>query len=190
VTDEDFARARPEDTRAFVIDAFVDVSQIRPIFFETPYLVEPQGKNAHAYLLLRKTLEKTGLAAISKGVLRTRERLAAIYPDGDYLILNTLRFVHEMRQRKPPELMQKPARISAAEMKMAEQLIGQLSHVWEPSSYRDEYRDQLLAYIRRKAKSGEARRIYTPEEAPAAVPTPRGDLMSLLKASVKRPRTA
>ena len=185
VTDEDFARARPEDSHAFVIDAFVDVAEIRPVFFETPYLLEPQGKDAHAYQLLRKTLEKTQRAAISKGVLRTRERLAAIYPDGDYLVLNTLRFVHELRKRTPPPLMEKPAKVSAAELKMAEQLIGQMSHGWDPASYHDDYHDQLLAYIQKKAKAGEARRIYAPDEVPAAPQGPRGDLMSLLKASVK-----
>lgn len=184
VTDEDFARARPEDPHAFVIDAFVEAAEIRPVFFETPYLLEPQGKDAHAYLLLRRTLEKTKVAAIAKGVLRTRERLAAIYPDGDFLILNTLRFAHELRKRDLPPLMEKPVKIGPAELKMAEQLIRQMSRGWDPSSYHDEYREQLLSYIQKKAKAGEARKIFAPEEVPAASAAPRGDLMSLLKASV------
>lgn len=185
VTEEDFARARPEDTHAFVIDAFVDAAEIRPVFFDTPYLLEPQGKDAHAYVLLRKTLEKTQKAAVSKGVLRTRERLAAIYPDGDFLILNTLRFVHELRERELPPILKKIPKLGAAELKMAEQLIAQMDQGWDPASYHDEYRDQLLEYIQKKAKAGEARKIYTADEVPAAPKAPRGDLMSLLKASVK-----
>lgn len=184
VTEEDFARARPEDPHAFVIDAFVNTAEIRPVFFDTPYLLEPQGKDAHAYVLLRRALEKSGMAAISKGVLRTRERLAAVYPEGQFLILNTLRFVHELREREVPALLEKPVKISPAELKMAEQLLGQMSHGWDPAAYQDEYRDQLLSYIQKKAKAGEARKIYDPDEVPAAA-TPRGDLMSLLKASVK-----
>lgn len=185
VTEEDFARARPEDSHAFVIDAFVDTTEIRPVFFDTPYLLEPQGKDAHAYLLLCKILEKTGKAAIAKGVLRTRERLAAIYPDGDFLILNTLRFVHELRKRELPPLLEKPAKLGAAEIQMAEQLISQMATGWEPASYHDEYHEQLLSYIQKKAKAGEARKIYEPGAAAPSGETPRGDLMSLLKASVK-----
>jgi len=185
VTDQDFARARPEDSHAFVIDAFVDGTEIRPVFFDTPYLLEPQGKDAHAYVLLRKTLEKTGKAAIAKGVLRTRERLAAIYPDGEFLILNTLRFVHELRERELPPILEKPAKLGPAELRMAEQLISQMAGGWDPASYHDEYHDQLLSYIRKKAKAGEARKIYEPEAAAPSSETPRGDLMSLLKASVK-----
>ncbi len=154
VTDRDFERARPEDSHAFVIDAFVRVAEIRPVFFDTPYLLEPQGNDAHAYLLLRTTLEKTGMAAIAKGVLRTRERLASIYPDGDFLILNTLRFVHELRARELPPLLEKPAKLGSSELRMAEQLISQMAHGWDPSSYHDDYREQLLSYIRRKAKAG------------------------------------
>jgi len=185
VTDQDFARARPEDSHAFVIDTFVDAAEIRPLFFETPYLLEPQGKDAHAYVLLRMTLEKTQKAAIAKGVLRTRERLSAIYPDGEFLILNTMRFIHELRERELPPLLEKPAKLGASELRMAEQLIGQMSNGWDPASYHDDYREQLLGYIRKKAKAGEARKIYEPEASAPAPETPRGDLTALLKASVR-----
>ena len=185
VTEQDFARARPEDAHAFVIDAFVEAAEIRPLFFDTPYLLEPQGKDAHAYLLLRTTLGKTGKAAIAKGVLRTRERLAAIYADGEFLILNTLRFVHELRERELPPILMKPTKLGASELRMAEQLISQMANGWDPASYHDEYREQLLSYIRKKAKAGEARKIYEPEAGAPESETPRGDLLTLLKASVK-----
>lgn len=194
VTDEDFARARPQDAHAFVIDTFVDLAEIRPPFFDTPYLLEPQGKDAHAYVLLRDTLEKTGKAAVAKGMLRTRERVAAIFAEGGFLILNTLRYVHELRERDPSPLMEKPQKPSASEIKMAEQLIDQMSGGWDPAAYHDEYRDQLLSYIRKKAKAGEAHKIYAPEEAATPAATSHGDLMSLLKASVgdrkRRSKTA
>src|SRR6185295_7034492 len=132
---------------------FVDLNEIRPPFFDTPYLLDPLGKDAHAYQLLRQTLEKTGKAAIAKGVLRTRERLGAILADGEFLILNTLRFVHEMRKRELPDLLTKKAKIAPAELKMAEQLIEQMSGSWKPQNYQDEYREQLLGYIKRKAKA-------------------------------------
>ncbi|HZE96073.1 MAG TPA: Ku protein [Planctomycetota bacterium] len=185
VTDEDFARARPQDAHAFVIDTFANLAEIRPPFFDTPYLLEPLGKDAHAYILLRKTLEKSGKAAVARGMLRTRERLAAIFPEGEFLILNTLRYLHELREREASPLLEKPVKLAPSELKMAEQLIEQMSGSWDASKYHDEYHDQLLGYIRKKAKAGEARKIYKPEEGAPAAATSHGDLMSLLKASVE-----
>jgi DNA end-binding protein Ku len=127
-------------------------------------------------------------------MLRTRERLAAIFAEGDFLILNTLRYLHELRDREPSPLQEKPAKLAPAELKMAEQLVQQMTEAWDPSGYRDDYHDQLLSYIRKKAQAGEARKIFSPEEVPAPAETPRADVMSLLKASVgqgkRRPKTA
>lgn len=201
VTDEDFARARPKDNRALDILGFIDLAQLSPTYFDRPYLLEPSGRDAQAYLLLRDTLAKTGKAAVAKGVLRTRERLGAILAEGDFLILNLLRFQHEMAARKPPEILTRTEAPRAEEVKMAERLVEQMTVPWTPEKYRDEYREQLLRYIEEKAKAGEARRIYSPEEAEEAAPTtPRKNLMRLLKESVeaaapaekpkRRPRSA
>ena len=185
VTDEDFARARPRDNRALSIHAFVDLKEISPAYFDRPYLVEPAGRDAQAYLLLRDTLAKTGRAAIAQGVLRTRERLGAILAEGDFLLLNLLRFQHEMAARKPPESLSRADPPRPDEIKMAERLVEQMSEPWAPEKYHDDYRDQLLSYIEEKAKAGEARRIYTPEEGQDVAPsTPRKNLMRLLKESV------
>jgi DNA end-binding protein Ku len=201
VTDEDFARARPKDSRALNILGFVDLSTLSPTYFDRPYLLEPAGRDAQAYLLLRDTLAKTGKAAVAQGVLRTRERLGAILPEGDFLILNLLRFQHEMASRKPPEILSRAEAPRPEEVKMAERLVEQMTVPWTPEKYRDEYREQLLQYIEEKAKAGEARRIYSPEEAEEGAPsTPRKNLMRLLKESVeasapaekpkRRPRSA
>lgn len=195
VTDEDFARARPKDKRAMGIHAFVDVATLSPTYFDRPYLMEPAGRDAQAYVLLRDTLAKTRKAAIAQGVLRARERLGAIFAEGEFLILNLLRFQHEMVARKPPEALLQADKPKADELKMAEKLIEQLTRPWTPEAYHDDYRDQLLSYIEAKAKAGEARRVYSPEEE-AAPKAPRGDLMRLLKQSVqgekpkRRPRSA
>jgi DNA end-binding protein Ku len=133
--------------------------------------------------------------AVAQGVLRTRERLVAILPEGEFLLLNTLRYLHEFRSPEVSELLEKPGKLTPAEIKMAEQLVEQMSGPWDPSGYHDDYREQLLTYIRGKAKAGEARKIYAPEkEEPAPAATRRTDLMSLLKASVgdrtRRSKTA
>jgi DNA end-binding protein Ku len=198
VTDEDFARARPKDGRALNILGFVDLSTLSPTYFDRPYLLEPAGKDAQAYLLLRDTLAKTGKAALAQGVLRTRERLGALLAEDDFLILNLLRYQHEMNARKPPEILSRAERPRPEEVKMAERLVEQMTVPWTPEKYRDEYREQLLKYIEEKARAGEARRIYSPEEEEAAPSTPRKNLMRLLKESVaasaekpkRRPKSA
>ncbi|HEX7897002.1 MAG TPA: Ku protein [Planctomycetota bacterium] len=185
ITDEDFARARPKDNRALSIRAFVDLKELSPAYFDRPYLVEPAGKDAQAYVLLRDTLARTGKAAVAQGVLRTRERLGAILAEGDFLLLNLLRYQHEMAARKPPESLARADQPRPDEVKMAERLVEQKTERWKPERYHDDYHDQLLAYIEEKAKAGEARRIYTPEEAADVAPTtPRRNLMRLLKESV------
>ena len=200
ITDEDFARARPKDNRALSIRGFVDLKELSPAYFDRPYLVEPAGRDAQAYVLLRDTLARTGRAAIAQGVLRTRERLGAILPEGDFLVLNLLRYQHEMAERKAPESLARADRPRPEEIKMAERLVEQMTEPWKPERYRDDYHDQLLKYIEAKAKAGEARRIYGPEEAGDVAPTtPRRNLMRLLKESVgaakpervkRRPRSA
>ncbi|HYE97874.1 MAG TPA: Ku protein [Planctomycetota bacterium] len=184
ITDEDFARARPKDNRSLSIQAFVDLKGLSPAYYDRPYLLEPSGRDAQAYVLLRDTLAKTGKAAIAQGVLRTRERLGAIFAEGDYLLLNLLRYQHEMAARKPPEILSKADPPRPEEIKMAERLVEQMTEPWAPEKYRDTYREQLLDYIEKKAAAGEARRVYTPEEeeAPRA---PGKNLMRLLKESVE-----
>src|SRR5205085_738880 len=83
--------------------------------------------------------------------LRTRERLAAIFADGNFLILNTLRYLHELREREASPLLERPPKLASAELKMADQLVEQMAGPWDPSLYHDEYHDQLLAFIRKHA---------------------------------------
>jgi DNA end-binding protein Ku len=187
VTEEDFARARPKGTHSLEILGFVRLAEIRPPFFDTPYYLEPSGKDAHAYVLLRKMLEQTKRAAIAKGVLRTRERLGAIFPEGDFLIFNTLRYAHELRRREAPQALQEAKPPTAPETSMAEQLISSMETPFRPGQYRDEYREELLSYIKKKAGAGESRQIYSPQaaaEAPAGETAEPRDLMQLLKQSI------
>ena len=186
VTEEDFARARPKGAHALEILGFVKLAEIRPPFFDTPYYLEPSDKAVHAYALLRDTLAHAKRAAIAKAVLRTRERLGAIFPEGPFLIFNTLRYAHEMRRRDAPAALLEARAPGKSESAMAGQLVGSMETRFQPAKYRDEYREELLAYIRKKAASGQRRHIFEPQAA--AAPTsesaePR-DLMQLLKESL------
>lgn len=189
VTEEDFARARPKDSRALDLLGFLSPSDIPAAHFETPYFVEPAGKDAHAYGLLRDALREAKKAALAKGVLRTRERLGLLLADEDGLRFNTLRFPVEMRKRPDSELLKSADPPTRAELEMARKLVREMGIRWAPREYRDEYREQLLRYIRAKAKAGEARHVYEPEAAEGVPEGPsRVDLMRLLRESVKAPR--
>lgn len=185
VTDEDFARARPKGARSLEISGFLKLSEIPVPHFDTPYFLEPAGKDAHAYVLLHETLEQSKMAAMARGVLRTRERLGAIFAQGELLYFNTLRFPHEMRRRNAPEALARVKAVTKPELEMARRLIEEMQTTWKPAAYRDEYREELLSYIRQKAKAGESRTIYEPAPEEAVEKTPdAADLMQLLKRSL------
>jgi DNA end-binding protein Ku len=185
VTDKDFARARVEATQTFAIRDFVPARAIDVRYFDEPYYLAPAGKPAaKAYALLREALAHTERVGIGTIVLRQREHLAALAPTGAALVLSTLRYAYEIRR---PDALDLPAAGRGAdkrELALARQLIDTLATDWDPTRYRDTYRDVLLKVIEQKAK-GE----------PISVPAPRKparvvSLMDALQQSLKAPRRA
>jgi DNA end-binding protein Ku len=185
--DEDLRRVAPERVRTIEIVAVVDRERIPPYFYDTPYFLEPEGRGAKGYVLLREALRATGKVAVARVVIRARERLAALVAEGPLLLLNTIRFAYELRDPKDLRLPGegKSSGVSDRELDMARRLLEEMIEPWKPEQYKDEYREKLLEYVRRKQSAGEEREI---REAPAreAVESPPGDLKGLLKKSVAR----
>lgn len=177
LTDEDFKKASPEKTKLIEIAEFVNETEIDSMYFETPYYLQPEKFGVKPYALLRDALIKTGKVGLGTHVLRTRENLVLIKPHDDLLILNKIRFQQEIRdpeEIKTPETNNKPS-----ELKMAVQLIEQLSGEFDISKYKDTYSQKLLKFIEAKAKG---KPIKT---SPLRVVHSRNhDLMSQLKASL------
>ena len=177
LTDEDFKKASPEKTKMIEIVEFVNETEIGTMYFETPYYLQPEKSGVKPYTLLRDALKKTGKVGLGTLVLRTRENLVLIKPHNDFLILNKIRFEQEIRdpeEIKAPESHSKPA-----ELKMAIQLIEQLSGEFDISKYKDTYSQKLLKLIEAKAK-GKPLKI-----SPLRVVHSRSrDLVSQLKASL------
>ena len=190
VTDKDFEQANVEATQSITILDFVDTGAISSQYYDTPYYLEPLKNGRRAYALLREVLQKTGKIGIAKVVLRTRQHLAALVPQGPLLVLNTLRYPHELRDASRLDLPQsddKKAAVSSQEVKMAEQLVGSMTGEWQPDKYRDEYHDDLLKLIERKVKAGQTKAVESAAEAPR--PKREGkviDMMQLLRQSVKQ----
>jgi DNA end-binding protein Ku len=184
VEPEDFAKANVKATQTIDIQDFVPVDQIDAVHFETPYYVVPQKRAAKAYVLLREALRKKDAAAIATFVLRTREHLVAVMPTGDALLLEVLRFGHELKDVSDVPLPSKSeeANISARESAMAEQLIDGMMTEWDAAKYRDAYYRDVRKIIDEKARKGEARERHAKVEGTVADDVV--DLLDLLKRSV------
>lgn len=151
---EDFKRANVEATQTVDIVGFVDASDIPAIYYEAPYYTAPGKHGDKGYVLLRETLERQKKVAVATVVIRTRQHIAALYPRGRLLILNTLRYQNEIRDAKDieaPEDM-KDAKVQPNELKMAERLIDEMTIRWDPKQFHDTYTEDLLKMIEEKAQ--------------------------------------
>ena len=183
LTDEDFTHANVKASQTIEIQDFVDAASIQPAFFERPYFLLPDKRGERAYSVLRQVMAKRGLAAVGLLVLRTRQHLCAVMPEGDFLALDLLRFDHELRPASelPAGANGGGAKPTSKELALAEDLVDRMVTDWDPSKYKDAYRDDLLDAIRQKAKTGTVEPRNVPEEAR---PEPI-DLVRLLKRSVE-----
>ena len=178
LTNEDFEKASPEKNKQITIEEFVDEKDIDSIYFESPYYLQPEKSGTKAYALLKEALEKTGKVGLGTFVLRNRESLVVIKPYNDVLILNKIRYQQEIRDTdeiKVPAAHNKPG-----ELKMAIQLIEQLSGEFDISKYKDTYTDKLLKLIKAKAKGKKIAPTHL-----RVVHSPGRDLMAQLKASLE-----
>ncbi|MEX6688244.1 Ku protein [Danxiaibacter flavus] len=181
VLDEsDFEKASPEKTKHIEIMQFVNESEIDSIYFEVPYYLEPEKTGARAYALLREALAKTGKAGVGMFVMRNREHVCLIKASGDVIVLNRIRFAQEIRDTSSLNLPGKTSK--PAEVKMAINLIDQLTEAYDPSKYKDDYTDKLLKIIHAKAKGK-----TLPYKPMKVVHSTSKDLMEQLKASLSSP---
>ncbi|HSS32364.1 MAG TPA: Ku protein [Solirubrobacterales bacterium] len=172
----------PEKSRAIDVLDFVEIEEIDPMYFNSPYYLGPAEGAEKAYSLLAAAMESSGKAAIARFVFRNKEQLAAIRADDEVLTLTTMRFADEVVPASDLDdaFPESKAKVAKNEQQMAEQLIDSLSSKFDPASYRDEYREQLLGLIERKA---EGKEIVAPEaEAPKTTKSP--DLMAALEQSI------
>jgi DNA end-binding protein Ku len=179
---EEMAALAPEKTRAIDVLDFVDLEQIDPIYFDSPYYLGPAEGAEKAYSLLAKAMETSGKVAIARFVFRNKEHLAAIRSTGGTLTLTTMRFADEVVSPDELEdvLPAKAPKVARKEQQMAEQLIDSLSTEFDPGAYRDEYREQLMSLIERKAEGKEV--VASEAKEPKATKAP--DLMAALEESI------
>jgi DNA end-binding protein Ku len=182
---EDFKRASAKKTELIDIVSFSDERDIDTKLFDKPYYVEPEKKSAKAYALLRDALAKSGKVGVAKFVMRDKEHLGVLRPDGKILILDQLRYLDEIRD---PEEVTLPAKAdySKKEFDLAMTLIDSQTEAFDPKDYKDTYTDELWKVIKAKAK-GKLERIKEPE---GVEPTDVTDILEMLKKSLdEKPRS-
>ena len=152
---EDIASAAPETHESVEIEAFVDADAIDVRYFEKPYVLVPGKKAEKGYVLLRETLLKARKIGVARVVIRTREYLAAVMPQGDALVLMMMRYPQELVDPSEYKLPQGKAadyRVTARELAMATQLVESMATRWQPDDYHDEFRARLSEIIRKRIK--------------------------------------
>jgi DNA end-binding protein Ku len=186
VTDEDLEAVAPRKTRTIDIEAFVDLDDVDPIYFDHPYFLAPVGEaegNLRAYQLLVEVMASTERAALGRFVMRTKEYLVLVQVRDDRLALTTMRFHDEVRPAKDIDIGgRKPAK---KQLDAAKALIEALSTDWDPGRYEDCYRERLLDVIERKRK-GRKITVAEPERADTGPPP---DIMAALRESLERARS-
>jgi DNA end-binding protein Ku len=185
ITKDDFKTAAIEKTKTIDILDFVDPDDVDERYFETPYYLQPGKGSDRAYALLREAIRDSGKIGIAKIILRDAQHLAAVEAIDQAIVLTMMRFADELadlddftfpaaKDIRPPEL------------KMAKQLIDNLSATWEPGKYTDEYRDNLMKVIQGKIK-GRQPKLQERETKQSADVI---DLMTRLRASLEGKGTA
>ncbi len=184
VTDEELGSVEPRKTRTIDIEAFVQLADVDPVYFDHPYFLVPAGDSEgtlRAYRLLVEVMGRTERVALGRFVMRTKEYLAAVRAREGALLLTTMRFHDEVRPTQPiPTGGKKPAK---KQLDSAVALIEALATDWEPARYEDCYRERLGRVIESKRKR---RKIEAPK--PEKEPAPVPDLMDALQRAIDNVR--
>jgi len=170
LSDEEIKAAFPKSTQTIEIECFVKASEIEFLLLERPFYLEPIGRGEKVYVLLREAMLAAGVIGIARVVMHTKEPLAALVPSGNALVLNTIRWASEIRpstELNLPAPGKAAANLKPAEMKMAAQLISDMSSAWKPDDYADNFTSAMGALIKQKHAAGETEQVTPLEDAPA-----------------------
>jgi DNA end-binding protein Ku len=186
VTREEMKEAAPGKSDMIEITDFVDLDDIDPKYFRQTYYLAPKGKGAdRAYTLLRQAMQETKKVGIATLVLRDKEHLVAVRPGDDVLMLETMYFEDEIRQpQQELDYLPQADHTDTRELTVAKQLIEALTAPWEPSHYKNTYRDRIEELVEKK-RAGHAV-VFGDTERPKSNVI---DLMAALEASIDKSRS-
>lgn len=188
LSEADFKHANVKASEMIAVDTFCGLSDVSPMYYDTPYFLSPGRGGQKVYSLLRQALEATQKVAVGTFVMRGRQHLCVVAPSGRWLMLLTLRFADEMLS--PPQTKAADSgksSVSAAELSIAKQLVQGMSGAFKPERFKDTYRADLRRRIKEKIRKNQTHALATEVTAAAARPKAQViDLMAALKASLKQ----
>jgi DNA end-binding protein Ku len=187
LSDDEIKNAYPKRTQTIAIETFVKATDVSFMYTEKPYYLAPDGKAERVYALLRESLTQAGVIGIARFVLHNKEHLAALIPAGPALMLGTLRWAEEIRSPDALELPKAGAAANSlkpAELKMAQQLIAEMTSDWKPEQFTDDFTSAIRALVQKKAKAGDKATVEPFEEAPDVGGDNVVDLTELLRQSL------
>ena len=188
ISPEEIEAVYPRTTQTIEIQRFIDAQELPFLYLERPYYVAPINKGQKVYALLREVLLKTGKVGLAKVVIATKQHLAVLVPSGRAMVLNLLRWGDEVKTLEGLDLPAagvKGANVSAAEMKMAEQLVDSMSGKWKPEDFKDEFKSAVMKIVQKKVKAGDTETVIEPEEDAPEDSSNVIDLTELLQRSLK-----
>lgn len=177
LTKDDFEKLPLPNKNTIEITSFIQSQEIDPVFYDKAYYIEPDEAAKKPFTLFMKAMTEKGMVAVAKVSIRTKERLCCLRSYGGTLMMNTLLYPDEVRVEKNKSLPD--VQISEKEMAMAGSLIDLMADDFEPTNYKDSYREALMQVIEAKL---EGREIY---ESPAVPSSNVIDLMDALQASME-----
>jgi DNA end-binding protein Ku len=178
IDDKDMDNIPLATAHSIDITEFVPSDDIEPGLYYSAYYVEPEELGKKPYHLLRKALEATSRLAIAKIALRDREHLAALHSTNGVLLMNTLHWPDEIRSAEGLKGLEGEVKINPKELEMAKALIESLADTFDPSRYKDEYREAVMKVVQAKIEGEVIEAPPTPQPAKVM------DLMEALRASV------
>jgi DNA end-binding protein Ku len=193
LSDKEIAAAYPKTTQTIEIETFVPANGIPFVYLERPYYVAPINRGAKVYALLRETLQRSERVGVARVVIQTKQHLAVLVPVGPGLVLNLLRWGADIRPWTDlplPSEDAKKAGLSERELKMAKQLVDDMSADWDPNEFKDEFKDEILRLVDKKVKAGQTETVTQPEPEESQSSEGRGakiiDLTELLQRSLRK----
>jgi DNA end-binding protein Ku len=159
VTPEELEEIEPGRTRTIDISDFVDIAEIDPVYFQKSYYLGPQSdQGQRAYGLLLQAMERAGRVGIATVVMRSKEYLAAIRPQADVLVLETMLFADEVRDPvEEIETLPVAQSFGKRDLDMATLLIDSMTTAWDPTNYTVDGAKPACRFVTMSASTSEGR---------------------------------
>ncbi len=178
INDEDLEHIPDKTTKTIDIVDFIELPEIDPVYYDRSYYLSPGETGEKAYNLLQEAMQETGKIAVARLTIRSKQSLAAIRTFNDILSIETMYYPDEVRNTMELPNWNRDIVTQENELKMARELIKNLTAPFEPGKYTDEYRKALLEIIEAKVAGEDVSVVEAPERGRVV------DLVEALKASV------